>query len=144
MGLPVLSTLLELAKEPLDRLIVDKNAKAKFEHELAVAAMNAGIAQLEINKTEAQHPSIFVAGWRPFVGWVCAAALAWHFMLYDIFVWIQLVFWPDITTPPQLNGTETLITVLLSMLGLGGLRTFEKLNGVDRQRVRPSKSAGHQ
>ena len=79
--------------------------------------------QAEINKVEAQHRTIFVAGWRPFIGWVCGFALAYNFVLRDLLVW-----WvgPD-TAPPALQ-MEHLITVLVGMLGLGGMRTFEKLN----------------
>jgi hypothetical protein len=79
--------------------------------------------QAEINKMEAQHRTVFVAGWRPFIGWVCGFALAYNFVLRDLLIW-----WvgPD-TAPPALQ-MEHLMTVLVGMLGLGGMRTFEKLN----------------
>jgi hypothetical protein len=77
--------------------------------------------QNEVNKIEAQHRSIFVAGWRPFIGWVCGLALLYNFILRDIIAWLS----PDIM-PPALQ-MEHLLTVLLGMLGLGGLRTYEKL-----------------
>lgn len=91
------------------------------------------LEQIEINKVEAGHASIFVAGWRPCVGWICAFALGWHFLFYDIVNWIMISFYPEHPAPPALNGTETLITVLLSLLGLGGLRTLEKFGGVQKQ-----------
>jgi hypothetical protein len=69
------------------------------------------------------------------IGWVCGFALAWHFILYDLATWAQLAFLPDGPALPALNGTETLITVLLSMLGLGGLRTVEKIKGVARDNI---------
>lgn len=103
------------------------------DYELEMALLNAGLAQADINKMEAQHVSVFVAGWRPFVGWTCGLALGWHFMGHDIVNWLRLVFFPETPPPPALNGTETLVTVLLSMLGLGGLRTVEKLKGVSRE-----------
>ena len=78
--------------------------------------------QGEINKIEAQHRTIFVAGWRPFIGWVCGFALAYNFVLRDLLVW----YFGE-TAPPALQ-MEHLITVLVGMLGLGGMRTFEKLN----------------
>jgi hypothetical protein len=87
------------------------------------------IAQAEINKVEAGHRSLFVAGWRPFIGWVCGVALLWHFMLYDMLVWVQINFFPQTTELPSLTGTETLITVLMALLGLGGMRTLEKFGG---------------
>ena len=77
--------------------------------------------QAEINKIEAQHRTIFVAGWRPFIGWVCGVALAYNFILRDLLVWF---IGPD-QVPPALQ-MEHLMTVLIGMLGLGGMRTFEK------------------
>ena len=133
MGIPVLDTLLGIIKGPLDKLIPDKNERQRFEHELELEVLKAGLGQMEINKMEAVHPSIFVAGWRPFVGWICGLALGWHFLGNDLFLWARLAFFPDLPEPPTLGGTETLMTVLLSMLGLGGLRTVEKLKGVSRE-----------
>jgi len=134
MGIPVIDTLLDIVKGPLDKLVPDKNQKKRFRHELEMEILKAGLGQMEINKAEAQHPSVFVAGWRPFIGWVCGLALAWHFIGFDILKWMQGTFFPDAPPPPALTGTETLITVLLSMLGLGGLRTVEKLKGVSREK----------
>lgn len=79
--------------------------------------------QAEINKMEAQHRTIFVAGWRPFIGWVCGFALAYNFVLRDMLVW----YFGEGQAPPALQ-MEHLMTVLIGMLGLGGMRTFEKLN----------------
>jgi hypothetical protein len=79
--------------------------------------------QSEINKVEAQHRTIFVAGWRPFIGWVCGIALAYNFVLRDLLIW----FLGQEQVPPALQ-MEHLMTVLIGMLGLGGMRTFEKLN----------------
>jgi hypothetical protein len=78
--------------------------------------------QTKINEIEAQHRTVFVAGWRPFIGWVCGVALAYNFVIRDLFVW---ALQPE-TVPPALQ-MEQLMTVLLGMLGLGGLRTYEKL-----------------
>ena len=77
--------------------------------------------QSEINKVEAQHRTIFVAGWRPFIGWVCGVALAYNFVLRDLLIWF---IGPE-QVPPALQ-MEHLMTVLIGMLGLGGMRTFEK------------------
>lgn len=78
--------------------------------------------QTEINKMEAQHRTVFVAGWRPAIGWVCAFALAYNFVIRDLLVW----YMGSETAPPALQ-MEHLMTVLVGMLGLGGMRTFEKL-----------------
>ena len=78
--------------------------------------------QTRINEIEAQHRTVFVAGWRPFIGWVCGVALAYNFVIRDLFIW---AIKPE-TVPPALQ-MEHLMTVLLGMLGLGGFRTYEKL-----------------
>lgn len=78
--------------------------------------------QTKINELEAQHRTVFVAGWRPFIGWVCGVALAYNFVIRDLFIW---AIKPE-TVPPALQ-MEHLMTVLLGMLGLGGLRTYEKI-----------------
>lgn len=77
--------------------------------------------QTKINEVEAQHRSIFVSGWRPSVGWVCSLAFAYHFVIFPIVRTIN----PEVDFPEL--DTEPLFTVLLGMLGLGGLRTYEKL-----------------
>tara|TARA_R110000796_G_scaffold39951_6_gene99233 strand:+ start:2735 stop:3115 length:381 start_codon:yes stop_codon:yes gene_type:complete len=83
--------------------------------------------QSEINKVEAQHRSIFVSGWRPFTGWICAVALLYNFVLRDLAIWafgIEQV-------PPALQ-MEHLMTVLFGMLGLGGMRSLEKIKDKTR------------
>ena len=83
--------------------------------------------QAQINEQEAKHRTIFVAGWRPFIGWVCGFALAYNFVLRDLLVWYVGVE----SAPPALQ-MEHLMTVLIGMLGLGGLRTFEKYKGMTK------------
>ena len=78
--------------------------------------------QTKINEVEAKQRSVFLAVWRPFIGWVCGLALAYNFIIRDLFIW---VIDPE-TVPPALQ-MEHLMTVLFGMLGLGGLRTYEKL-----------------
>ena len=113
----------------LDKFIEDKDQKNALAHEIATIAEKqaheAQLAQVEVNKQEAQHRSIFVAGWRPFVGWVCGIALAYHFVLAPIILFSVSIIGVQIPELPSFN-METLTTVLLGMLGLGGLRSFEK------------------
>ncbi len=78
--------------------------------------------QTKINAVEAQHRTLFVAGWRPFIGWICGVALAYNFVIRDLFIWIT-----QTTEAPPALQMDHLMTVLLGMLGLGGLRTFEKI-----------------
>lgn len=111
------------------RFIPDKNkraeAKEQFESQMLVAMTSLVQGQLEINKQEAQHKSLFVAGWRPSVGWVCSLALAWNFIFQPLLSWIFFSYGLDLEDAPRLDTGE-LTTVLLGMLGLGGLRTYEK------------------
>ena len=78
------------------------------------------------NQAEAMHRSVFVAGWRPFIGWVCGLAFAFHYIALPLI----LTYRPDLTVPDF--DTNSLFTVLMGMLGLGGLRTYEKLKDKSR------------
>lgn len=115
------------------RFIPDKGerarAKEQFEGQMLAAMTGLVQGQLEINKVEAQHKSLFVAGWRPGVGWICAVALGWNFILQPIMTWGFFVSGYDLAQAPTLETGE-LTTILLGMLGLGGLRTYEKRLGV--------------
>lgn len=113
----------------IDRFVETDEEKQAAEIIKARLMMKPSLAQIELNKIEAGHRSIFVAGWRPFIGWVCGFALAWHFILFDLLTWITVNFFPHVTALPELTGTETLVTVLLSLLGLGAMRTAEKFGG---------------
>ncbi len=83
--------------------------------------------QTKINAVEAQHRTLFVAGWRPFIGWICGVALAYNFVIRDLFIWAT-----QTTEAPPALQMDHLMTVLLGMLGLGGLRTYEKIKGKDK------------
>ena len=113
----------------IDRFVETDDEKQAAEIIKAKMMMKPSLAQIELNKIEAGHRSIFVAGWRPFIGWVCGFALAWHFILFDLLTWVTVNFFPHVTAIPELTGTETLTTVLMSLLGLGALRTAEKFGG---------------
>jgi hypothetical protein len=113
----------------IDRFVETDEEKQAAELIKAKLMMKPSLAQIELNKVEAGHRSIFVAGWRPFIGWVCGLALLWHFILFDLLTWVTVNFFPHVTELPELSGTETLVTVLLSLLGLGAMRTAEKIGG---------------
>ena len=113
----------------INQFVETDDEKRAAELIKAKLMMQPSLAQVELNKIEAGHRSIFVAGWRPFIGWVCGFALLWHFILFDVLTWITVNFFPHVTDIPQLTGTETLVTVLLSLLGLGAMRTAEKFGG---------------
>jgi hypothetical protein len=116
----------------VDRFIPNpaEAAKAKLEMEakLLVAATAQAAQQTEINKIEAGHASIFVAGWRPYIGWVCGMAIAWAFLVAPMLSWLLPLTGVVEAVPPL--QTEFLLELVFAMLGLGGFRTFEKLKGV--------------
>lgn len=89
------------------------------------------MGQLEINKQEAAHSSIFVAGWRPFIGWGCGLGVLYSFFLRPILSWVLLVIDAGLPALPELDGEE-LAAMISGLLGLGGLRTWEKAKGVAR------------
>ena len=126
----MIEKLIKPVSEILDKFVADKDLKLKLQHELNQELHKANIAQLEINKVEAAHRNVFVAGWRPFTGWVCASALAYHFILEPIIVFGLALYNIQLTLPQFDMGS--LLTVLMGMLGLGGLRTFEKTKGLTK------------
>jgi hypothetical protein len=128
----VLDVLSGPLSEILDKFVADKDLKQKLSHELEISLHRANIAQLEVNKTEAAHKSIFVSGWRPFVGWCCGVSLAYHFLVAPFLAFILGFYYPDVTLP-EFDFSQ-LSTILMGMLGLGGLRTFEKMKGVSREK----------
>lgn len=119
----------------LDKFIEDKDQKAKLAHEIATMAerhaQERALAQIEVNKTEAASRNPFVAGWRPFIGWTCGVALAWHFVLAPFLMFIAAWVGFDVPRLPVFD-MDNLMTVLLGMLGLGGLRSFEKVKGISK------------
>lgn len=112
----------------LDDLFTSDEERLGKEEALLRLAQRPALVQAEINKVEAQHRSVFVAGWRPFIGWVCGVALAYSFILRDVIAWAIVTGAQDLAPPPEL-AMEHLITILMALLGLGGFRTFEKLAG---------------
>jgi hypothetical protein len=85
----------------------------------------------ETNIAEAQHRTLFVAGWRPFIGWVSGLALVYTFLIQPLFLWINSIYQLTATPPPQLND-DMLFNIVLAMLGIAGLRTYEKQKGLTK------------
>lgn len=126
-----LGPLIEMGKSLIDRLIPDKTAQAAAKLELLKISQDqdfqTNMQQLVINAKEAEHPTIFVAGWRPFIGWVCGFGLVYQTILHNIIEWVASINgWPLPVAP----DTGTLLYVLGALLGIGGLRTVEKIKGV--------------
>ncbi len=113
----------------LDKFIEDKDQKNALAHEIATMserhAHEALKGQLEINKIEAAHKSLFVAGWRPAIGWVCMLGLLYNTIIANVLsIWIEV---------PEVD-TTLLVPVMMGMLGLGAMRSYEKVNHVSREK----------
>ena len=130
----LLPSLLPVVGDVLDRFFPNKEEKERAEREIAAKLTEhlakIDLAQLEVNKAEAASRNIFVVGWRPFVGWTCGMALAYTYVVQPILVFglAHYGYWVDL--PPL--DMSTMMPVLLGMLGLGGLRSFEKYKGVSK------------
>tara|TARA_R110000772_G_scaffold90186_3_gene186383 strand:- start:1047 stop:1445 length:399 start_codon:yes stop_codon:yes gene_type:complete len=118
----------------LDKFIEDKDQKNALAHEIATMsdkyAQESALAQMEVNKVEASSSSLFVSGWRPAVGWCCVFAMAGNFIVTPFANFVLVLLDVHVTIP--LVPLDTMMPVLLGMLGLGGLRTLEKTKGVHR------------
>lgn len=129
----LIGPVFEIGSKLIDRWFPDPEKKAQAEMEFfkltQAGELQNQIAQIEVNAKEAQHQSMFVAGWRPFVGWGCGVGMLYATVGHNILAWIANIYgW----TPPPVVDAELLIYVLGGMLGIGGLRTFEKVKGVSK------------
>jgi len=137
----MLPVLLSILPSIIDKIFPD--AKAADEAKLKVmemaqrgelaqldADMKLALGQLEVNSREAASGSLFVGGWRPAVGWICAAGLAYEFLFAPLLPWLMLALAGKQLPPLPDLPMETLMTLLLGMLGLGGMRTLERIKGV--------------
>lgn len=142
MAIDLVGLLVGPFERILSKIIPDKDAREKMAHELATmgATMSHEVtmAQLEVNKQEAAHKSLFVAGWRPFIGWACGLSMASNFLLFPL-VNMGLNIWQvadqagNLIVIPMID-LSVMMPVLLGMLGLGALRTTEKVKGVAREK----------
>ena len=119
----------------VNKFVPDRDQQVKIEAELQAKLIEfeaqMSQAQNQVNAVEAGSPNLFVSGWRPCVGWVCAIAFAWQFVGQPFFSWVYILVThqPAPVVPLQ---ADALMTVLIGMLGLGGYRTFEKIKGVTK------------
>jgi len=111
----------------------EERAKVAIQSKQIDAALMQG--QMDVNKAEAEHKSIFVAGWRPAIGWVGASAMAYQFLFYPLLTWVVALAGSDIT-PPALGDTDALYPIILGMLGIGGMRSFDKSRGIQTNKIR--------
>ena len=125
----ILASLIGPATSLLDKVIEDKDEKNRIAFELSTLAERhaneLAKGQLEVNKVEAAHKSLFVAGWRPSIGWCCSLGLLYHVLIAPIAgIWIEV---------PEIDHS-LLMTTMTGMLGLGAMRSYEKTRGVSREK----------
>lgn len=137
MNLNPIGAIVEAVGGVIDSLHTSDKERLDAEVELRKIDASLLTAQTEVNKAEAQHASIFVAGWRPAIGWTGAAAMAYQFLLYPMLVWawslMQARGWvPAELQPPPMLDTDALWVILSGMLGIAGMRTVEKVKAVAR------------
>jgi hypothetical protein len=124
----MLSQLISPITGLLDKVITDKDQAAKLAHEIATMserhAQELAKGQLEVNKAEAETGSLFIGGWRPFVGWICGLGL-----LYNVIIAQILNIWFEV---PEVDAS-LLTPVLMGMLGMGAMRSYEKKSGVAKK-----------
>lgn len=135
----LLATLVPAVSSLLSEVVTDKDKRNQIAHEIATLAEKQAheqvLAQTEVNKQEAAHKSLFVAGWRPSVGWICSAGLGINYLALPVVKTGALLYGTDPEVIALLEPLDftTMSTVLLGMLGLGGMRSYEKRHGVARQ-----------
>jgi hypothetical protein len=138
----IVGGIFDLAGKVFDKLFPNPEEKAKAQLELfklqqegAFRELEANLlmaqGQMEINKAEAESPDFFRGGWRPFIGWVCGWGLAYQFLIRPILTFILMVSETKVQMLPSLE-LDTLMTLLFGLLGLGAMRTAEKLKGATK------------
>ena len=146
MSFDPLSAAFDLGKTAIEKIWPDANKRAEELRKLEemkqagnLAELNAYVqilmAQLKINETEAKHKSIFVAGWRPFIGWVGGCSLAYAGLIYPLLTWVW-VFAKIEGEPPPFVESATLTAIVSGMLGIGGMRSYDKLKGNQTDRIK--------
>lgn len=111
----------------LDKLFTSDEERAQAAILIEKIRQKPQILQAEINRVEASHRSLFVAGWRPFIGWVCGAGFLWAFLLHPLFEWVIALRGLDVVAPAI--ATDNMMELVLALLGLGTLRSVEKIAG---------------
>ena len=131
----LLNSLIQPVSKILDKAIPDQDLKRKLSHEIATMsekhAQELALAQINVNAAEAASGSLFKGGWRPCIGWICGVAFGYHFVLQPVIIFVVALIGIEIPDLPKFD-MNTLLTVLAGMLGIGGLRTYEKQKGLTK------------
>lgn len=137
-GLPLVGSIIGVAADSIGKVVdhyfPDPQKAAEFKLEIYKSLQSSDLAQIDVNKAEAASSSVFVAGWRPFIGWVCGGALAYQYVVLPISIYVATIFNEKYATvflnAPKLD--DNLWQLLVAMLGMGALRSFDKYQGVAR------------
>jgi hypothetical protein len=132
--LGIAESVIGVAGKVLDKFVEDKDLKTKLDAELRSQLINLDTLQAQTNMEQAKHDSIFVAGARPAIMWICAFALAWQYILAPMGAWALAIWYPVVTLPEL--GTEELTGLVMALLGLGAARSYEKSKGVARNSMK--------
>ncbi|HOX59659.1 MAG TPA: 3TM-type holin [Verrucomicrobiota bacterium] len=142
MDLTGLGAVADLAGNVINRIWPDASEAEKAKLTVALAQLNAELetakGQAAVNAVEAGNASVFVSGWRPAIGWLCAVALGYQYVVYPLLLWLT-VFWPHVIAPHPVTS-DVLMELLFGMLGLAGLRSYEKVRGAAGRAARTSHS----
>lgn len=141
MGIPIIGDIIGAVKDIVGEVVVDKDKKNELNVRLQELADKTDqrfheelMGQIEVNKVEAAHSSIFVAGWRPAVGWISAVGLGWQFVLSPFTETVSRWFgW--VGEMPSVD-TESLMMLVLGMLGIGAQRSFDKMKGTGTPKIK--------
>ena len=132
--LGIVESVVGIAGKVLDKFVEDKDLKRKLESELKSQIISLDLAQAQTNLEQAKHSSVFIAGARPAIMWICAFGLGWQFVFQPVAAWILAVSGSELMLP--LFETEGLMPLTLSLLGLGSMRSFEKFKGIQRNSMK--------
>ena len=132
--LGIVESVVGVAGKVLDKFVEDKDLKTKLEAELKSQIISLDLAQAQANIEQAKSPSVFIAGARPAIMWICAFGRGWQFVFQPVTAWLFTVLGSDMVLP--ILATEGLMPLTLSLLGLGSMRSFEKFKGVQRNNMR--------
>ena len=130
----VLASLVGPVTELVGKFVEDKDQKNRLAHDLETLVHKEMLAQMMVNAKEAEHPSVFVAGWRPAVGWICALAMGFNFIVVPLANFTLILL--EVDTPIPALDLSVMSTVLMGMLGIGGMRSFEKVKKVGRNNLK--------
>ena len=125
-----ITKIAEVANNVLDKFVQDKDLKEQLSHDLQKELISLDKAQIALNAAEAKNGNWFVSSWRPCIGYVCGFALCTHYIILPIATWIAVVSGTDLQLEKLEFDFSQLTTILLSLLGMSSLRTFEKTKGV--------------